>query len=372
MDIHYLSRSSLQSHDANAVHVLNMTRAMANLGHKVTLMVAHAPAAKINTAASNVTIHELGWPQTLPSLRYPFRCLTASRRLGAPDLIYARHAPSALALAGQAIPLIYETHALQNSTLGRSLEWAVLHAPNLVRTVVVSEALRQDLLSRYPSLDPDSVLTAHDAANIPEEALPTTGSIRPPRHVPQVGYVGNLYPGKGGEFVLELARRLPELDFHIVGGRSADIERLKKPPLPENVTFHGHIDHSALPGIYASLDIGLVPLGTTVHDRSGQDISRWTSPLKLFEYMANRVSVIATDMPTIREVVSRESDCLLVPAEDGERWTEAVKRLAADSSLRKHLAEHAYQTIANHHTWLIRVQNVLRGIDSGGLAKTGG
>lgn len=368
MRIHYLSRSSLRSHDANAVHVLNMTRAMASLGHEVTLMVAHAPAAKGDMAASNVTIHELGWPQPFPSLRYPFRCLAASKKLGAPDLIYARHAPGALALASQTTPLIYETHALQGSALGRSLEWAVLHAPNLVRTVVVSEALRQDLLSRYPTLDPDSVLTAHDAANIPE-ALP--GSIRPPHQVPQVGYVGNLYPGKGGELVLELARRLPELDFHIVGGRSTDIERLKRSRVPENVTFHGYVDHSALPDIYASLDIGLVPLGTTVHDRSGQDISRWTSPLKLFEYMAHRVSVIATDMPTIREVVSSESDCLLVPAEDGERWAAAVKRLAEDSLLRDHLAEQAYRTIANHHTWLIRAQNVLRGIDSGGLAKMG-
>lgn len=347
-----------------------MTRAMASLGHEVTLMVTHAPAAKGDMAANNATIHELGWPRMLPSLRYPFRCLSVSRKLGTPDLIYARHAPSALALAGRPAPLIYEAHALQNSALGRSLEWAVLHAPNLVRTVVISEALRQDLLSRYPDLDPDSVLTAHDAANIPEN-LAEVGSIRPPRRVPQVGYVGNLYPGKGGELVLELARRLPELDFHIVGGRSTDIERLKALPVPENVTFHGHIDHSALPGIYASLDIGLVPLGTIVHDRSGQDISRWTSPLKLFEYMAHRVPVIATDMPTIREVVSSESDCLLVPAEDEERWAAAVKRLAEDSLLRNHLAEHAYRTIANHHTWLIRAQNVLRSIGSGGLAKTG-
>lgn len=39
----------------------------------------------------------------------------------------------------------------------------------------------------------------------------------------KIGYIGHLYPGKGGEIILKLAEKLPNTNFHVFGGNRKDI-----------------------------------------------------------------------------------------------------------------------------------------------------
>ena len=54
-----------------------------------------------------------------------------------------------------------------------------------------------------------------------------------------MGYVGNLYRGRGVELVVELARALPEVAFELVGGSEADLARWRAAGLPANLELHG-------------------------------------------------------------------------------------------------------------------------------------
>lgn len=59
---------------------------------------------------------------------------------------------------------------------------------------------------------------------------------------PRVIYAGGLDPGKGADTGIRLAARLPECDFHIYGGNEDQIASLAT-QAPDNVGFHGHVDH---------------------------------------------------------------------------------------------------------------------------------
>ena len=56
------------------------------------------------------------------------------------------------------------------------------------------------------------------------------------------------------------------------------------------------------------------------------NISDFTSPLKLFEYMSHRKPIIASDLPVIREVLN-EKNSILVKCDDIDLWINSIKDL---------------------------------------------
>ena len=66
--------------------------------------------------------------------------------------------------------------------------------------------------------------------------------------------------------------------------------------------------------------------------------TRFTSPLKLFEYMAAGRPIVASDLPAIREVLRDEVNALLVTPAIRQRSPQAIERLLADPALARRLA----------------------------------
>jgi glycosyltransferase involved in cell wall biosynthesis len=77
---------------------------------------------------------------------------------------------------------------------------------------------------------------------------------------------------------------------------------------------------------------------------------RYTSPLKLFEYLAMGRAIVASDLPAIREILVHEESALLVPAGNSAALAAAIERLAADPALAARLAAGA-RALAPRFTW---------------------
>jgi glycosyltransferase involved in cell wall biosynthesis len=85
--------------------------------------------------------------------------------------------------------------------------------------------------------------------------------------------------------------------------------------------------------------------------------SHATSPLKLFEYMAARKAIVASDLPAIREVLTDELNGLLVAPGDADALADGIRRLAGDADLRERLAEAASHTVAEY-SWGRRAERL--------------
>ena len=362
MHIHYLTPSRIPSRRANGVHVMKMAAAMTRQGHDVTLFASFGDEAGADIWS---------WYGVAPSFRlvrcprprprnwgrlvYGFSTLAQSLRQGLPDLYLARSAPAMLFCAFAGRPFIYETHTLPGGTLGRAVERWLSRRRNFLGMVAVSEALKQDLLAANPHIPAGRILVAHDAADPAPAPRPATRAPGPFR----IGYAGHLYPGKGMEIIAQVASILPQFEFHVAGGMADDIARWK-PCCSPNIRFHGHVSQGALAAIYASFDAAMIPLQTKVqtYDRKA-DIARWTSPLKLFEYMAHGLPIVASDVPVLREVLSHGETALIMPPSDIQAWAGALNRLANDQALREKLGQNARTAFQSRHTWDKRAAAIL-------------
>jgi len=200
-------------------------------------------------------------------------------------------------------------------------------------------------------------VVAHDAADPPGGRVARRGLGAPPR----VGYVGNLYPGRGVEMALELARRLPSARFEVVGGSEQDLDYWRAKELPPNFVLHGFQPPGRLRPFYDQLDVLLMPYPrqAVVGPTGTLDTSRWCSPMKMFEYMASGAPIVSSDLPVLQEVLRDGENALIAPAGDVDAWQRAVERLLGDADLRERLAAAALDDLRRSYTWDARVERVL-------------
>jgi glycosyltransferase involved in cell wall biosynthesis len=366
MRILYLSLSYLPSRRASSVQVMRMCAALAQAGHRVHLL---AKQSQEPTALADHAFY--GVPPTFAITKLPrprwrgggvvFSAAMAAHiawARGRTDLVYSRDLLGAWLACQARLPVLFEAHSLPSAPMLTRLWRRVMASPWLRRVVVISEALRRDLVAGGWAPRTGSVVVAHDAASPPATLAP-----RPPRAARRIGYVGSLYPGRGIELILELARRMPALQFEIIGGSEADMARWR-PQLPENASLAGFVAPAQLAARYAELDVLLMP-----YARSGVggplaavDTSRWCSPMKMFEYMASGAPIISSELPVLQEVLHHDGNALIAPVDDPLQWQRAIERLVAEPHTRRRLAAQALADLVAHYTWEARAAAVLRGL----------
>lgn len=371
MRILYLSLSYVPSRRASSVQVMRMCAALARAGHEVRLLSKRSaePAPRGPHAFYGVpesfALTQLPRPRrrgggVVFSAAVAAEVLRSARRT---DLVVSRDLIGAVIADSVRLPVLFEAHSIPASPVLLRLWRHLAASPRLRRLVVISEALRRDVVAAGLAPRHGSVVVAHDAADPPVDPPALLAQHRARGGPVQVGYVGSLYPGRGVELILELARRLPHLRFELVGGAEADLARWR-PALPGNATLRGFVPPAELAARYAELDILLMP-----YARSGvggplaaTDTSRWCSPMKMFEYMASGAPIVSSDLPVLQEVLLHEHNALIAPVDDPSAWQRAVERLAGDADTRHWLAGNAMRDVCRLYTWDARVAKVLAGL----------
>ncbi|WP_417805087.1 glycosyltransferase family 4 protein [Thalassospira lucentensis] len=344
---------------ANAVHVMHMCDAFKSLGHNVTLFCYRGtnedPFAYYKTK-NNFYLEQIR--QTpLPfcgSLIDAIRIRHKYSRRRDFDLFYGRNLLGLWALRNNGTPIIYESHAVPPSKTHIRFEKEIFQSENFRKLVVITEKLKSKYLEIFPFLSGSTVIVAHDAANAPEvQTVPTY----PQKDKLRVGYVGTLSTGKGADIVYNLAKQNPQHEFHLVGRLAPDCKQILE-SAPSNVYLYGHLPHRELDHIYPTFDIALLPNQSTM-PVGNRDIGAWNSPMKLFEYMAYSLPIIASDLPNLREIVSDRENGLLAQHNSVDDWTIKLQELAKDAGLRARIGTQALQTLHQGHTWRSRAKEVL-------------
>jgi glycosyltransferase involved in cell wall biosynthesis len=178
------------------------------------------------------------------------------------------------------------------------------------------------------------------------------------------GYTGHLYAGRGGEQIIEMAERLPEITFLLAGGEPSDVARLQaqvETRKLDNVIMTGFIPNADLPLYQAACDVLLMPYQAHVAASSGGDIAPYLSPMKLFEYLACGRAILSSDLPVLREVLNPKNAVLLQP-DDIAAWAAAVQALQNDPGRCEGLGKQARRD-ASLYTWEARARAILAGLE---------
>ena len=132
---------------------------------------------------------------------------------------------------------------------------------------------------------------------------------------PVVGYVGGLHQWVDQALVAEVASRMPDVTFALVGPAQTDVSVLERCP---NITLLGKRPHADVPRYVKGFDVGIVPYLLTEYTAN-------VYPTKLNEYLVMGIPVVATDLPEIRRFNVQHGDVVEV-AKGADAFVAAIRR----------------------------------------------
>lgn len=212
--------------------------------------------------------------------------------------------------------------------------------------VAITRALAADLEQRYGPRPGVFV--------VPDGARARPGLTPPrPEQPPTAGYAGHLYPWKGVDVLVRALALAPSIRGLIVGGHPQETDRDRVVRLVRALGLESRVDFAGLvpPGDVAR---ALGPATMLVLPNTATAISaRYTSPLKLFEYLMLGRAIVASDSPAIREVLTDGETALLVPPGEPQALADALTRLSRDGALAARLAT-AATALSASYSWEAR------------------
>jgi glycosyltransferase involved in cell wall biosynthesis len=312
-------------------------------------------------------------------LRYAVR-RRAMQRIGEVEILYERQA--LFQDIGRAFqrrgtrwivesngPYWYETskerNALALTGLAKRIELGVYRSADLV--VAVSEPLKE-IIVRETGRDPDDVFVLPNATDAvrfdPSRVVPkrlATGLV--------FGFVGYVTAWAGLDELLwavsKARERGEDISAVIVGG-GPQLPELRKQAtalgIADHVVFTGNVPWSEVPALMAGFDVGL----------SGQRVmeigAMYHSPQKLYEYQAMGLPVVASAHPDAVKLLGANDSGWLFGSGDRDALLEAVMAAARAGDLPAR-GERARVDLLAHHTWEVRVKQLITEIERRGLLR---
>jgi glycosyltransferase involved in cell wall biosynthesis len=380
----YLADIRFPLERANGIQTIQTCHALASRGHDVTLLVRPDTATPARDPFDFYgltplpTLHLVRAAVAGPALvrRALYLGAAVGRALSSPrpDIVLTRDLGVAAALLrvprGARPPLVYESHgyapvvsALLPVLLSAAPAASTAKTRRLERRerlvwqradgyVTITRALARELESRLGPRPVVSVVA--DGATIDRER---TFDWEGPGRPTWVTYAGHLYPWKGADVVIEAIAALPDTHARIVGGHpgEGDLERLRA--------------HAARAGVEARVELtGLVPPVEVRRWLQASDVlvlpnratavsASYTSPLKLFEYLAAGRPIVASNLPALAEVLRHEENALLVEPDQPQALAAAITRVSTDRALAVRLARRAFEDAADF-SWARRAERL--------------
>lgn len=356
----YLSNSRVPSETANSVHVMKMCSAIAkkcDLLHLVCIQGKdiQEDVFQFYNVEKNFKIHYL----SENTLKYLVGLRKLLKEIN-PSVTYGRFLYGCLLATLMGFKTTFEIHSLNfvGTFKSKIAFWFLIRRKCFKNIVSITHSLKMDLLEIYKSLDKKVIVLsdAADEAQIENENC----FLNIQKDKMNIGYVGSMHPGKGVKLVMEIASQMPQFNFHIVGGKVAEVRHLKDQNNLDNLYFYGFVKQSELSRYISFFDICLLPnqMNVYLEGRTNSNIGKYTSPLKMFEYMSYQKPIISSDLKVIREVLNEEN-AVLVDANDLDVWISSIKLLAEDKDLFQRISKKAYKDFISNYTWDRRAEKIL-------------
>ena len=165
-----------------------------------------------------------------------------------------------------------------------------------------------------------------------------------------VGFAGSLKVWHGVDVLLAAFERFlelePEARLLIVGAGPAEEtlkESVERTGITGSVVFTGAVPHAQIPGLLRAMDVGAAPFKPVENF--------YFSPIKLYEYMAAGLCVVASRLGQIQDVIADRENGLLCEPDDVESLYATLRTAWESAELRGRLGAAALDTVRARYTW---------------------
>lgn len=377
MNILYIANARIPTEKAHGVNIMQMCASFAELGHTVVLMV---PKRKGTGTSKNpwdyygiletfsitfVPIFDaisrgLPWGyacvQCFFSLSLLWKALPYKRTF----VIYTRDEYSGLLLRLLGYRVFYDMHGFPERH-----KWFWRLAMRAMKGITVTNQWKMKQLKEQFHIQdnrmlcvpngftPSMFLLARDKYRDVRQALHISSS------TPIALYAGQLYDWKGANVFAEAAITLPHVVCLFIGGTEPQLSLFRqKYAAYKNIIFLPRCEPTEVGKYLLAADVLVLPNSAqSAFDRLAVYSTFDTSPIKMFEYMASGRPIVASHLPSIREILTEDTAYFAEP-DDSDSFANAILYVLKHKS---EAAARAYtaQQYVQQFTWKHRAERIV-------------
>lgn len=370
MKIIYLANVRIPTEKAHGIQIMNMCEVFSKQGVEVELVIPwrYNPKLKNSDLFEYYSIERIFKVKKIPSLdlialnlpKVGFWIQSATFAVSAffhslfrkVDFVYSRDWPHLFFLSFFKKDLVYEVHYLPHWLFFCRRVFKKAKA-----IIVVTDSLRKILLRN--GVDEKKILVAPDGVDLERFDIKISKEkarrkLNLPLNKKIVLYTGHLYLWKGVQILAESSRFLNKnILIVFVGGTEKDENNFRERNKGfKKVFVLGHRSYSQMPLYLKSADVLILP-------NSGKKKSSryWTSPMKMFEYMSSQRPIVASDLPSIREILN-ENNAILVKPDSPKNLAEGINQALNNLDFSAEISSRAFQDV-QEYSWSKRSKKII-------------
>lgn len=361
MNICYISNSASPSKNASSLQTVKLCENISKQGHIVTLILPNTGLKKNIFNHYNVKhkfkLKRLNYFKKFPiGINYYLYSLFAilSSNLKAQDLYITRNFFTSLVLSVLRKKHILEVHddiKIEGRIVQILVKYlSILNFSSILKIIVTTRTLKKKY-EDYGVLK-KKLKVLHNASSI-------EGKFRSYKKLNSlnIGYFGSIFKSRGIDMIIKLSELDKKNKYFVYGGSVKDIRKVKKNFNSKNLFFFPYVPYSKVEKKIDNTDVCILPYTSkiTVSGNVG-DISKYTSPLKIFDYMKLGKLVISSNLPVLREILIHGYNSILINKySDEKEWLKVILSVSKNfhkyEKIRKNAFDYANKYDSN---WRVR------------------
>ncbi len=377
MKILSIANERIPSEKANGINIVKMASALATLGQEVTLVVPSRknPVEKdlfsYYEVPKNFAVSSIPVPDTLHLGKYGFLWsqfifsvkIFLNKKWNTKEyIVFTRDIYTSLFLKWRGYKVFHDLHGFPERS-----HWFWKYVLKKMDGIICTNEWKMKQLAEQFGIAPEKMIVAtngfDDALFAPiatANATQLKQKLGFATDKPLILYSGHFYDWKGAHIVAEAAAFLPEVKVVLMGGSDSEVQSFtKKYAMCHNITILGHKPYSEVPEYLGAADVLVLPNSMQTSDPRLAKYSEYdTSPIKMFEYMASGRPIVASNLPSLREILD-EKTAVFFETDNPKNLAERIQQLLSDSEQRKNLSQNAREKV-QAYSWKKRAEKIIQ------------
>ena len=192
---------------------------------------------------------------------------------------------------------------------------------NLIKIIAITNSVKNLFIKKF-YVNPEKIIVLPSGSSIRINRIQRCSNYKRLK----IGYFGSISPSKGINTLIKLSKIDKENDYYIYGGNRDELRKIKNRNIHKNLFLSENISYGNLPEIMMKMDILTLPYHKVIKS-SGEvdDISQYTSPLKLFDYLALGKIIIASNLKVLKEVINHRNAYFVKNFENVFEWKKNIQ-----------------------------------------------
>tara|TARA_B100001175_G_scaffold251358_1_gene218694 strand:- start:3984 stop:5078 length:1095 start_codon:yes stop_codon:yes gene_type:complete len=364
MKIFYLSNNSFPAKIASSIQTVKMCEAFSYLKHDVTLVSPNTRKFSENIfkfydVKNRFKIKKIKFFKKFPlGFNYYFFSLISiiiSLKYK-PDIFITRNFFTSFLLV-----LFNKKHILElhhdieiESRIVKFLitKTNYLNSIKLVKLAAITNSIKKYFVNNF-RLDQKKIIVSPSGSSL-------SGKFKFNRNKRlKIGYFGSIYKSRGAETIINLSKVDKKNKYYIYGNLNK-YKNLKN--ISDNLKLNNFVPNKELFRHVSKMDILLMPyLSRVTATGDVGNIIKYTSPLKLFDYLSSGKVIIASNLPVLKEVINNNNAIFIKNFDNIRSWKLEIDKISNNVSRRFIISKNNYK-LSKKFKLISRAKKILKGI----------